>query len=513
MAKKMKSILIIMDGYGLRDEERGNAIKSAHTPNLDKLFIEKQWVSLGCSGEDVGLPNGQMGNSEVGHLNIGAGRIVYQNITRIDLAIKNGSFYKNKEFLLAIDNCKKNRSSLHIFGLLSDGGVHSSLEHLWALLKLAKKSNLKKVYLHAFMDGRDTSPTSGIGFIKQFQNKAKEIGIGKIATISGRYYAMDRDNRWERIEKAYRAISYGYGIKETNPITAIEKSYQHNITDEFIIPIVIEDNGKPVATVEQGDSIIFYNFRADRARQLTQSFIYKDFDKFKRPYKDTFFICMTQYNKDFDKFVHTAYAPVKLKNVFGEVLAKNGMKQLRIAETEKYAHVTFFFNGGLEKPFPNEDRILIPSPKVATYDLQPEMSAYKLTDEVIKKIESEQYNAIILNFANCDMVGHTGIFEAAVRAVEAVDKCIGKIIKALEKHNYDYIITADHGNAEFMFDENGNPMTAHTTNKVPFIISSDKCHCKRKLRENGILADIIPSLLEIMNIDKPEEMTGKSLII
>ncbi len=509
----MKVMLIIMDGYGLREEERGNAIKAARTPNLDRLFAEKHWVSIGCSGEDVGLPEGQMGNSEVGHLNIGAGRVVYQNITRIDRSIRNGSFYKNKELLSAINNCKENDSSLHILGLISDGGVHSSLNHLWAILELTKRYNLKKVYIHAFMDGRDTSPTSGVGFIKQLQEKIKQIGVGKIATISGRYYAMDRDNRWERTEKAYRAISFGEGIREFDPIKAIKKSYQKNITDEFIIPTVMEEDGRPVASVKDGDSIIFFNFRPDRARQLTQSFIYKDFDKFDRSYKHTFFVCITQYKKDFDEFVHIAYPPVKLKNVFGEILAKKGMKQLRIAETEKYAHVTFFFNGGVEKPFPNEDRILIPSPKVATYDLQPEMSAYKVKDTVIKKIESEQYNAIILNFANCDMVGHTGVFDAVVRAVEAVDKCVGNITRVLERYNYDYIVTADHGNAEMMVDKNGNVITAHTTNKVPFIISSDKCDCKGKLREDGKLADIIPTLLELLEIEKPKEMTGKSLII
>jgi 2,3-bisphosphoglycerate-independent phosphoglycerate mutase len=509
---KNKVMLIIMDGFGLTDKVKGNAIKAAKTPNLDRLFATKPWTRLKCSGNAVGLPEGQMGNSEVGHLNIGAGKIVYQDITRINLSIKDGSFFKNPELIKTIKHCIDYNSNLHIFGLLSDGCVHSSLDHLWAILKLAKDNNLNKAYLHAFMDGRDTLPHSGIDFIKQFQEKAKEIGVGKIATISGRYYAMDRDNRWDRIEKAYMAIVYGKGNEETDPVAVMKNSYENDVTDEFIIPTVIKENGKPVATVLDNDAIIFFNFRADRARQLTNSFVCPDFDKFKtKKINNLLYTTMTEYDIKFNKYVNVAFKPIKLTNILGEVLQNNGLKQLRIAETEKYAHVTFFFNGGVEKPFKNEDRILIHSPKVATYDLQPEMSAYLVTDRVIKEINSQNYDVIILNFANCDMVGHTGIFEAAVKAVEIVDKSVAKVVAALEKNNYDYLITADHGNAEKMIDEKGNIFTAHTTNDVPIIFG-----CKNKtglkLRDDGKLADIAPTMLDILNIDKPEEMTGKSLI-
>lgn len=511
-----------MDGFGLSDEIKGNAIKAAKTPNLDSLFATKPWTRLKCSGNAVGLPEGQMGNSEVGHLNIGAGRIVYQYITRINLSIKDGTLFKNPELLKAINHCIKNNSKLHILGLLSDGCVHSSLEHLWAILKLAKNNNFKKVYIHAFMDGRDTLPHSGIGFIKQFQEKAKEtrlgeasrsqIGVGKIATISGRYYGMDRDNRWERIEKAYKAIVFGKGNEETDPVTIMEESYENDITDEFVIPTVIKEKGNPVATVSDNDAIIFFNFRADRARQLTNSFVCPDFNKFKiKKINNLLFTTMTQYDVRFNEFLNVVFKPIKLKNILGEVLQNNGLRQLRIAETEKYAHVTFFFNGGVEKPFKNEDRILIHSPKVATYDLQPEMSAFLITDRLITEINSRNYDMIILNFANCDMVGHTGIFEAAVKAVEAVDRSVGRIVEVLEKNNYNYLITADHGNSEKMLDENENVFTAHTTNDVPIIFC-----CKDKtdlnLRDDGKLADIAPTMLKILDIDKPKEMTGKSLI-
>ncbi|MBC8313669.1 MAG: 2,3-bisphosphoglycerate-independent phosphoglycerate mutase [Candidatus Cloacimonetes bacterium] len=509
---KNKLMLIIIDGFGLRNEVKGNAIKVAKTPNLDKLFSTKSWTKLKCSGNSVGLPEGTMGNSEVGHLNIGAGRIVYQNITRINLSIKEKSFFENDAFEKTVEHCKIHKSNLHLFGLLSDGCVHSSLEHLWALLKLAKKNNLKKVYLHAFMDGRDTQPNDGIRFIKEFEAESKKIGLGKIASISGRYYAMDRDNRWERIEKTYQAIVFGNGNAETNTISVMEKSYENGITDEFVIPTIIEKNGKPVAIISDNDAIIFFNFRADRARQLTNCFVNPNFKKFKvRKFHNLFFTTITEYDIKLNKYLNVAFKPIKLTNILGEVLQNNGLKQLRIAETEKYAHITFFFNGGVEKPFKNEDRILVPSPKVATYDLQPEMNAYLVADKVIEKINSQRYDVIILNFANCDMVGHTGVFEAAVKAVEAVDKSVAKVVAALEKNNYNYIITADHGNSEKMLDENGNVFTAHTKNRIPLLISlNDKTDVR--LKNDGKLADIAPTILDILDINKPEEMTGKSLI-
>jgi 2,3-bisphosphoglycerate-independent phosphoglycerate mutase len=502
-----------MDGFGLSEEKRGNAISSARTPHLNKLFATRPWTKLQCSGEAVGLPNGQMGNSEVGHLNIGAGRIVYQEITRIDKSIEDDSFFENETLMKIAEHCHKNNSSWHIFGLLSDGGVHSSLNHLWALLEFAKKNNLSKVYLHAFMDGRDTSPHGGKGYIEQFWAKAKTIGVGKIATISGRYYAMDRDKRWERIEKAYQAIVYGNGKKSPDPIQAIEDSYRQNITDEFVIPTVIYKDSKPVATVADNDAVLFFNFRADRARQLTESFVCPDFHEFQhKKFKNLLFATMTEYDVRFKSYVELVTPPLFMKNILGEVLQDNGYSQLRIAETEKYAHVTFFFNGGVEKPFENEDRILIPSPKVATYDLQPEMSAFKVTDRVIVEINSGKYDVIILNFANCDMVGHTGVFQAAVKAVEAVDTSIGRIIPVLEKNGYQYIITADHGNAEKMLDEEGNEFTAHTTNPVPFIYCGKKCE-KIKLRAGGILADIAPTILKMIGLPQPQEMTGNKLFL
>ena len=509
---KNKLMLIIIDGFGLRNEVKGNAIKVAKTPNLDKLFSTKSWTKLKCSGNSVGLPEGTMGNSEVGHLNIGAGRIVYQNITRINLSIKEKSFFENDAFEKTVEHCKIHKSNLHLFGLLSNGCVHSSLEHLWAFLKLAKKNNLKKVYLHAFMDGRDTQPNDGIHFIKEFEAESKKIGLGKIASISGRYYAMDRDNRWERIEKTYQAIVFGNGNAETNTISVMEKSYENGITDEFVIPTIIEKNGKPVAIISDNDAIIFFNFRADRARQLTNCFVNPNFKKFKvRKFHNLFFTTITEYDIKLNKYLNVAFKPIKLTNILGEVLQNNGLKQLRIAETEKYAHITFFFNGGVEKPFKNEDRILVPSPKVATYDLQPEMNAYLVADKVIEKINSQRYDVIILNFANCDMVGHTGVFEAAVKAVEAVDKSVAKVVAALEKNNYNYIITADHGNSEKMLDENGNVFTAHTKNRIPLLISlNDKTDVR--LKNDGKLADIAPTILDILDINKPEEMTGKSLI-
>lgn len=510
---KSKVMLIIMDGFGLSDETRGNAIRSARTPCLDKLFTSRPWTKLQCSGEAVGLPEGQMGNSEVGHLNIGAGRIVYQEITRIDKSIEDGAFFENDVLKDIVTHCHKNNSKLHIFGLVSDGGVHSSLNHLWALLEFAKRNNLNKVYLHAFMDGRDTSPYGGKGYLEQFLAKAYEIRVGKIATISGRYYAMDRDKRWERIEKAYQAIVYGKGEKSADPIKAIEESYKKNITDEFVIPTVICEEHKPVAIVEDNDAVLFYNFRADRARQLTESFVLPDFHEFQhKRFKNLLFATMTEYDVRFKPYVQLVIKPLFMKNILGEVLQNHGYRQLRIAETEKYAHVTFFFNGGIEKPFRNEDRILIPSPKVPTYDLQPEMSAFKVTDRVIEEINTGKYDVIILNFANCDMVGHTGVFQAAVKAVEAVDTSVGRIIPVLEKNGYQYIITADHGNAEKMLYPDGNEFTAHTTNPVPFIYCGKECDTV-EFRDEGILADIAPTILKMLNLPQPAEMTGDVLIL
>ncbi|MBS3740798.1 MAG: 2,3-bisphosphoglycerate-independent phosphoglycerate mutase [Candidatus Cloacimonetes bacterium] len=509
---KRKVMLIIMDGYGLREEDKGNAIHAASTPNLDKLFKKIPNTKLECSGEAVGLPEGVMGNSEVGHLNLGSGKIVYQAVTRINKAISDGSFFENEELLKAVNNCKENDSALHIFGLVSDGLVHSSLEHLWSLLKLAKKHNLHKVYLHAFMDGRDTPPHSGIDYIKQTKRKLQDIGVGKIATISGRYYAMDRDNRWDRIQKAYRAIVHGVGNKGDNPVAIMQASYDNNVTDEFVIPTVVENKEEPVATVNDGDSIIFFNFRADRARQITSSFVVPDFDKFGvKNFSELVFTTMTEYDAKLNPYVNVAYEPLEHKNLLGEILSKKDLKQLRIAETEKYAHVTFFFNGGNETPFEDEDRILINSPKVSTYDKQPEMSAFLVRDRVIEEIKKGKYDVIIMNLANCDMVGHTGDFDAAVKAVEAVDNSVGEVIPVLEKQGYDYIITADHGNAEQMYEADESAMTAHTTNLVPCLISLRNAK-DVKLRDNGILADISPTILDILNIKQPDEMTGKSLI-
>ena len=501
-----------MDGYGLRDQEQGNAIKKARTPNLDKLFKTKHYTTLKCSGNAVGLPQGIMGNSEVGHLNIGSGRVIYQSVTRINNAIKDGTFCENEAILKAIKNCKESNSSLHLFGLISDGLVHSSLEHLWALLQIAKENDLDKVFIHAFMDGRDTPPHSGIEYVKQTQDKIDEIGVGRIATVSGRYYAMDRDKRWDRIKKAYDAIVRGQGNKGSEPEKIMQESYDNDVTDEFVIPTVVEENGKPISTVSDGDSVIFFNFRADRARQLTRSFVDPDFDEFEvKDFSNLVFTTLTEYEDNLNPYVNVACTPLQHKNILGEVLSQNNLNQLRIAETEKYAHVTFFFNGGREKPFEGEDRILINSPKVSTYDKQPEMSAYKVTKSVIEVIKKEKYDVIVLNFANCDMVGHTGIFAAAVKAVEAVDECVGNICKKLEEHNYNYLITADHGNAEQMLEKDESSMTAHTTSPVPCLFSlKDKKDFS--LRSDGKLADIAPTLLDILGIEKPQEMTGETLI-
>ena len=505
-------LLLIMDGYGINNKKEGNAIALAKKPNLDRLFASYPNIVLGASALDVGLPEGQMGNSEVGHLNFGAGRIVYQEITRIDKAIKEGSFFENKVLLEAMNKVKEKNSSLHLMGLVSDGGVHSSLNHLYSLLKLAKEKGVEKVLVHAFMDGRDTSPFAGKDFIKELLIKFKEFGIGTLSTIVGRYYAMDRDKRWERIEKAYRAMVYGEGELTSDPVKAIEKSYEEEITDEFIKPIVVSETGDPhYGRIKENDVGIFFNFRADRARQLSYVLTEKEFKEFdKKSNLSIHLVTLTQYDEKLK--VHVVFPPVKLKNILPEVLSRKGLRQLRIAETEKYAHVTFFFNGGEEIPFEGEDRILIHSPKVPTYDLKPEMSAYEVTDKVVQEIDSKKYDFILLNYANPDMVGHTGFLEAAIKAIEAVDTCVGRVVEAVQKAGGITMVTSDHGNAEMMVDyKNGEPFTAHTTDLVPFILVKDGF--KGKLREKGILADVAPTILYLMGIEKPTEMDGENLIV
>jgi len=505
-------LLLIMDGYGLNNKKEGNAIALAKKPNLERLFASYPNTVLGASGLDVGLPEGQMGNSEVGHLNFGAGRVVYQEITRIDKAIKDGSFFGNKVLLEAMNKIKENNSSLHLMGLVSDGGVHSSLNHLYALLKLAKEKRVENIFVHAFMDGRDTSPFAGKDYIKELLGKFKEYGIGSFSTIVGRYYAMDRDKRWERIEKAFRAMVYGEGKLTSDPVKAIEESYKEGVTDEFIKPIVVSETGDPhYGRIKENDVGIFFNFRADRARQLSYVLTEKEFKEFdKKSNLSIYLVTLTQYDEKLK--VHVAFSPVKLKNILPEVLSRKGLKQLRIAETEKYAHVTFFFNGGEEKPFEGEDRILIHSPKVPTYDLKPEMSAFEVTEKVVQEIESKKYDFILLNYANPDMVGHTGVLEAAIKAIEAVDTCVGKVVDAVQKVGGIAMVTSDHGNAEMMVDyNNGEPFTAHTTDLVPFILMKDGF--KGKLREKGILADVAPTILYLMGIEKPAEMDGENLIL
>lgn len=498
--------LIIMDGYGNNPNDYGNAIATANKPNLDRIFKEGVVTEIGASGLDVGLPDGQMGNSEVGHTNIGAGRIVYQELTRISKAIKDGDFFENEILLKAMNNCKANKTALHLMGLLSDGGVHSHNEHLYGLLEMAKKLGLEKVYVHCFMDGRDVPPSSGKDFVKALYEKTKEIGVGQIATVMGRYYAMDRDNRWERVSQAYNAMVLGEGNNAACPYVAVEESYADNITDEFILPIVVEGT----EPIKANDSVIFFNFRPDRAREITRTFVDESFDGFER--KNGFFpltfVCMTQYDATMPN-VEVAFKPQSLTNTLGEYLSKNGKTQLRIAETEKYAHVTFFFNGGVEATFDGEERALINSPKVATYDMKPEMSAYEVCDEVVARINSDKYDVIILNYANCDMVGHTGVFDAAKAAVEAVDTCVGKTVDAVLAKGGVAIITADHGNADQMYEPDGSPFTAHTTNKVPLAMIGKE---GVRLRAGGTLADIAPTMLEIMELPQPAEMSGKSLI-
>ncbi len=496
---------MILDGFGIAPPE-GNAIHAANTPNIDRLFKENALTKIYASGLNVGLPDGQMGNSEVGHTNIGAGRIVYQELTRITKTIKDGKLKENEAIVNAMDNALKNGTSLHLMGLMSPGGVHSHMEHLYGILKLAKEKGLKEVYVHAFLDGRDVPPSSAKEYIAQCVDEMKKIGVGKIATISGRYYAMDRDNRWERVEKAYSALVYGEGVSADCPVQAVQDSYDNGVTDEFVVPVVVKGGN----TIKKNDSVIFFNFRPDRAREITRTLVDPDFTGFER--KNGFFpltyVCMTQYDATMPN-VDVAFKPQSLVNTLGEYISSLGMKQLRIAETEKYAHVTFFFNGGVEKQYEGEDRILVKSPAVATYDLKPEMSAYEVTDKLIPAIKSGEYDVIILNYANCDMVGHTGVFEAAVKAVEAVDDCVGRVTDAIAEMGGVALITADHGNADKMVDEDGKPFTAHTTNPVPFCVVGYDC----KLREGGVLADIAPTILKILGLPQPEEMTGKSIII
>lgn len=512
MSKK-PTVLLILDGYGLNDKTEGNAIAMAKTPVMDRLMAEYPFVKGNASGMAVGLPEGQMGNSEVGHLNMGAGRIVYQELTRITKSIADGDFFTNEAFKKAVANCKENGSALHLLGLLSDGGVHSHNTHLYGLLELAKREGLTNVFVHAFLDGRDTAPTSGKGFLEELQAKMDEIGVGKIATISGRYYAMDRDNRWERVEKAYCALAFGEGKKATNAINAISASYDEEIVDEFVVPTVIEEDGKPLTQIKENDSVIFFNFRPDRAREITRAFCDETFSGFERKngYFPLTYVTFTEYDPTIPNH-SVAFHKVEIKNTFGEFLAEHGLKQLRLAETEKYAHVTFFFNGGVEEPNKDEERQLVKSPAVATYDLQPEMSAKAVDDYLVDAIKGQAYDVIICNFANPDMVGHTGVQDATIKAIETVDECIGKAVDAILEVNGQMFICADHGNAEQLVDyQTGAPFTAHTTNPVPFIlVNADKSYT---LRENGRLADIAPTLIELMGMEQPKDMTGKSLLV
>ncbi len=511
MSKK-PTVLMILDGFGLNETTEGNAVALADTPVLDKLMKDYPFVKGYASGLAVGLPDGQMGNSEVGHLNMGAGRIVYQELTRISKEIEDGDFFKNEALLLAVENCKKNGSALHLFGLVSDGGVHSHNTHIYGLLELAKKEGLSDVYVHCFMDGRDTAPASGKGFIQELADKMREIGVGQIATISGRYYAMDRDNRWDRVEKAYLALTKGEGVQASDPVAAMQASYDDDKTDEFVLPTVIVKDGQPVATVKDQDSVIFFNFRPDRAREMTRVFCCDDFNGFDRgPRKQVTYVCFTEYDVTIPN-KEIAFKKVELENTFGQFLAAHGKTQARIAETEKYAHVTFFFNGGVEEPNQGEERILVKAPKVATYDLQPEMSAPQVCDKLCEAIRSQNYDVIIINFANPDMVGHTGVLEAAKKALEAVDACVGRTLEALLEVDGQMFLCADHGNAEQLVDyDTGVPFTAHTINPVPFIlINYDPAYT---LKEGGRLADIVPTLIEMMGMEKPVEMTGESLLM
>ena len=501
---KTPTTLIIMDGFGLEGPSAGNAVVNAPTPNLDRIFRDFPGCRLSASGLDVGLPEGQMGNSEVGHTNMGAGRVVFQDLPHISRDIESGEFFKNPAYLEAMSNCREWGSALHLMGLLSDGGVHSHITHLFALLKMAKEQGLEKVYVHCFLDGRDVPPSSGKSYVEQLQAEIQKLGVGQIATVMGRYYAMDRDKRWDRVQKAYDAIACGEGTFEADAAEAVQKSYDAGVTDEFVVPVVCVKN----AQVRDNDSIIFFNFRPDRAREISRCFVDEDFTDIQRRtgFLSVDFVCTTEYDATLPN-VTVAYPHQKLVNTFGEYISKLGLTQLRIAETEKYAHVTFFFNGGVEEVFPGEDRCLIPSPKMATYDLQAEMSAYQVTEEAVKRIESGAYDVVILNFANCDMVGHTGVYDAACKAVSTVDECVNRVVEATSKMGGVSLITADHGNAERMSDANGEPFTAHTTNLVPFYIVGASVQLR-----DGRLADIAPTMLDLMGLEKPSEMDGKTLI-
>ena len=507
--EKKPVMLMILDGFGINENTDGNAVKLAKTPNIDKLMKKYPNTIMYTSGLQVGLPEGQMGNSEVGHTNIGAGRIVYQELTKITKSIEDGDFFAIPEFIEAIENCKKHNSKLHILGLLSDGGVHSHIRHLYGLLEMAKRRDFENVYVHCFLDGRDTPPASAENYIAQLEEKMKEKNLGKIASISGRYYAMDRDKRWERVKKCYDALVRGEGNKATSATIAIENSYQKEVFDEFVEPTVIVNNDIPLAKIEENDSVIFFNFRPDRAREITRTIVDPEFNEFETEKIHTYFVCFTSYDETMPN-VKIAFKKEPLVNTYGEVVSKHGLTQLRIAETEKYAHVTFFFNGGEEKQYPGEDRILVPSPKVATYDLQPEMSAYTVTEKVVEAINADKYDTIILNYANPDMVGHTGSLPAAIKAVETIDECVQKVVDAILEHDGTLIITADHGNCEQMIDyKTGEPHTAHTTNPVPLILVTKDENLKVK---SGKLADLAPTMLELLGIEKPKEMTGESIL-
>ena len=509
---KKTHVIMILDGYGENPNPEHNAVVEAKTPVMDALRKEYPYQLGYASGLAVGLPDGQMGNSEVGHTNMGAGRVVYQELTRISKAIKDGDFFENEELLAAMNNAKEHDSAIHFMGLVSPGGVHSHTDHLYGLLEMAKRHGLTKVYVHCFMDGRDTPPDSGKGYIKDLNDKIKEIGVGEIASVSGRYYAMDRDNRWERVVKAYDALTKGEGDKAECPVCGMNASYEKGVYDEFVVPFVVEKDGKPVATIKDNDSVVFFNFRPDRARELTRCFCDDEFDHFERgPRIKTCYVAFTDYDVTIQNKL-VAFKKQELTNVFGQWLADQGMTQLRTAETEKYAHVTFFFNGGVEEPFEGEDRLLVPSPKVATYDLQPEMSAPQVCDGLVDAINSGKYDVIIINFANGDMVGHTGVEEAAIKAVEVVDECVGRAVEAIKANGGVMFICADHGNCDQMVDyETGEPFTAHSTNPVPFIlVNADP---KYGLKEGGKLCDIVPTMIEIMGKEKPAEMTGESLLV
>lgn len=510
MAAPKPVALIILDGFGLREETHGNAVAQAKKPNFDRFWSTFPHTQLTAQGEAVGLPEGQMGNSEVGHLNIGAGRVVYQDLTRITKSIREGDFFDNETLLGAVRHAKQNGKKLHLYGLLSDGGVHSHIAHCFALLELAKKEGLSEVYVHAFLDGRDVAPDSAVGYLQQLQSKIEELGVGKIATVQGRYYAMDRDKRWERVEKSYRAMVYGEGPAYTDPIQAVKESYEKSVMDEFVMPtVIVGADGKPVGLVESEDAVVFFNFRPDRAIQLSNVFTNEDFRGFDRGEKfpkNLYFVCLTLFSESVGGFV--AYKPKELDNTLGEVLVQQGKTQLRIAETEKYPHVTFFFSGGRDIQLPGETRILINSPKVATYDLKPEMSAYEVADAAVKEIEADKHDAIILNFANPDMVGHSGMLEPTIKAVEATDECLGKVVDAILAKGGVAVIIADHGNADMVIDDQGRPFTAHTTNPVPCIVTKQGV----TLRDGGILADVAPTLLKLLELPQPKEMTGVSLI-